>query len=214
MKEKILHTALDLFMKYGIRDMSIQRIIEPLGISTKTVYKYFRNKEDILEQVLALIQENRFNSFKAYKEERNAVSLLLDTWYFAVESGLNVNNKFFEDLAYYYPELNTRFEHELGEKIWEQFRIVISDGKRDGVFLTAIHPDIALEGISLFYNAITKSNKFDKIKIPKCNLFFHTIVPFIRGFCTSKGIEQLEEHLKSFNEYHINSIHKYAEFYN
>ena len=127
-----------------------------------------------------MIQENRFKSLKAYKEERNAVSLLLDTWYFAVESGLNVNNKFFEDLAYYYPELNTRFEHELGEKIWEQFRIVISDGKRDGVFFTAIHPDISLEGHSLFYNAITKSNKFHNIKIPNRNLFFNTIFSFFR----------------------------------
>ena len=54
MKEEILQTSLDQFLKYGIREMSIQKLIEPLGISTKTVYKYFKNKEELLEEALHL----------------------------------------------------------------------------------------------------------------------------------------------------------------
>jgi len=50
MKKEILQTSLKQFLKHGIRQMSIQKLVEPLGISTKTVYKYFKNKEELLEE--------------------------------------------------------------------------------------------------------------------------------------------------------------------
>jgi len=49
MKDEILQTALEQFLKYGIREMSIRKLIASLGISTKTVYKYYKNKEELLE---------------------------------------------------------------------------------------------------------------------------------------------------------------------
>ena len=47
MKRKILQTSLEQFLKYGIRKMSVQKLVEPLPISTKTVYKHSKNKEDL-----------------------------------------------------------------------------------------------------------------------------------------------------------------------
>jgi AcrR family transcriptional regulator len=44
MKDKITEVALERFMQYGIRNMTIKKLVEPLGISTKTVYKYFASR--------------------------------------------------------------------------------------------------------------------------------------------------------------------------
>ena len=199
MKDKILHTALDLFMKYGIREMSIQKLIVPLGISTKTVYKYYKNKEDLLENVLSLFQEQRYNAFKAYKDKKNAVSLFLDIWYSGVENEFNVNNKFFNDLKVYYPELNSKYETELGHKVWEQLLQVFMIGQKDGIFINYLMPEVAFEGISVLFNAITRTEQFSKFNSTSFQIFCNTIVPCIRGFCTAKGLEQLEEHVKGFN---------------
>ena len=60
MKEEILQTSLKQFLKHGIREMSIQKLVEPMGISTKTVYKYFKNKEELLEEALHLHYAQQF----------------------------------------------------------------------------------------------------------------------------------------------------------
>jgi len=50
MKSEIIETSLQQFLTHGIRKMTVKEIIAPLGISTKTVYKYFANKEALLEE--------------------------------------------------------------------------------------------------------------------------------------------------------------------
>ncbi len=46
MKEEILQKSLTLFLKHGIKEMSNQTLVDWLGISTKTIYKYFQSKKD------------------------------------------------------------------------------------------------------------------------------------------------------------------------
>lgn len=49
---KILHTALQLFMKHGYRAVSIDRIAEVAGTTKMTVYRYFSSKDILIEAVL------------------------------------------------------------------------------------------------------------------------------------------------------------------
>ena len=54
-KDKIVEVALEQFLKHGIRSMTIKKLIGPMGISTKTVYKYFSSKEDLLAECLRVL---------------------------------------------------------------------------------------------------------------------------------------------------------------
>ena len=105
MKEKILQTSLEQFLKFGIRKMSIQKLVSPLGISTKTVYKYFKNKEELLKEVLNLHYNQQYQLLEKLSENQNAVTLFYDIWHQAVLREFGINNIFFRDLHYYYPEL-------------------------------------------------------------------------------------------------------------
>src|SRR3954454_18438505 len=110
MKEEILQTALKQFLKYGIREMSIQKLVEPMGISTKTVYKYFKNKEELLEEALQLHYAQQFQTLEERIEDQKVVPLLLDIWYLAFEREYKVTNAFYQDLNYYYPELERKIQ--------------------------------------------------------------------------------------------------------
>ena len=85
MKNEILQTALEQFLKFGIREMSIKKLIEPLGISTKTVYKYYKNKEELLEEVLQLLYNQQYQQVENLSAGQNVVTLLFDIWYLAIE---------------------------------------------------------------------------------------------------------------------------------
>ena len=199
MKDKILQMALEQFFKYGIRDISIQKLALSSGISTKTIYKYFKNKEEILEDVLKLLYQQRYDYLTKLPDNQNAVTLLFDIWYFAVEREFNVNNKFFHDLIYYYPELHRKSELSLDRKFWDQFLKVFRRGIDAGVFRDDIHPEVALEGISVLFGSMARTNQFLRFNISLFEIFCNTIALYIRGFCTEKGRLQLEEHVQSVN---------------
>ena len=53
--------------------MSVQKLVSPMGISTKTVYKYFKNKEELLEEVLRYYFAQQFQLFERFLEEKNTI---------------------------------------------------------------------------------------------------------------------------------------------
>ena len=52
--DKILKGAEDLFFRYGIRSVTMDDIAKHLGISKKTIYKSFKDKDQV---VMRLIQQ-------------------------------------------------------------------------------------------------------------------------------------------------------------
>ena len=102
MKEEILQTALEQFLKYGIRKITIQKLVEQMGISTKTVYKSFKNKEELLEDVLQLFYNQQYQIFKNIATVNSSVVILFDVWAKGLEMEYGVNKVFFQDLHNYY----------------------------------------------------------------------------------------------------------------
>ena len=55
MKDKIISKASDLFMKLGFKSVTMDDIAGEMCISKKTIYKYFCNKEILIEESTALV---------------------------------------------------------------------------------------------------------------------------------------------------------------
>jgi len=206
MKNEILQTALEQFLKFGIREMSIKKLIEPLGISTKTVYKYYKNKEELLEEVLQLLYNQQYQQIENLSAGQNVVTLLFDIWYLAIEQAYDVNNLFYKDLHYYYPELEKKNELAVGAKFGLLLENLIRKGINAGVFKEGILPEVAMEGIYVLYNAIARTDLFKKFSVSPYEILLNSIAIYIRGLCTPKGIQELEEYIatrKPFGEMEI-----------
>ena len=67
MRDKIILSAMEQIKKYGFRRFTIKDITADLGISTKTIYKYFEGKDNIISAVCT--------SFMA-KEENKILGML------------------------------------------------------------------------------------------------------------------------------------------
>jgi AcrR family transcriptional regulator len=62
-KERILMKAADLFSRYGIRSITMDEIASQLGISKKTIYQFFTDKDDMVSAVIEQeIQRNEWNA--------------------------------------------------------------------------------------------------------------------------------------------------------
>ncbi|MCE2773152.1 MAG: TetR/AcrR family transcriptional regulator [Bacteroidetes bacterium] len=52
-KERILHAAAELFFRYGIKSITMDEIAKHLSMSKKTIYQFFRDKDEIVHELLA-----------------------------------------------------------------------------------------------------------------------------------------------------------------
>lgn len=197
MKEEILKTALNQFVSNGIREMSVQKLVSQLSISTKTFYKYFENKEELLEEVLRLHYDLQYIELEKQADEKNPVILFYEIWQQATLKEYNVNNSFFADLNYYYPALHQKIEREIGVRFWERLKQIIDKGIAEGYFTTKINPYIILESISVLLNSIARTEQFLKYKTPADEIFNNSIAILIKGFCTHTGLQMLDKHLKN-----------------
>jgi DNA-binding XRE family transcriptional regulator len=57
MREEILHKASELFLEYGFKSVTMDHLAQELGVSKKTIYEYFKNKSDLVEQVAYYVRD-------------------------------------------------------------------------------------------------------------------------------------------------------------
>lgn len=197
MKNAIIKTSLEQFLKHGIRKTSMQKLVGPLGISTKTVYKYFTNKEDLLREALLYYYDQHYQAFERYSEKENVVVLLCSTWYIAMETETKVNQIFFHDLLYYYTELNEKIYALSIKKFVKIFIRIIKRGINEGLFKEDIVPELVLHGMFILYTAIVRNNHLKKLNLIPLDLLRNTLLIYISGICTRKGIQQFDEHVQN-----------------
>jgi len=201
MKEEILAISLKQFLKYGIRKMTIKKLVAPLGISTKTVYKYFSNKEDLLKQCLNLHYGKLTAEFVLLKEmEENPVIALFQTWQRATQVDFGANHIFYHDLNYYFPKLQDDILEKQYKKYNNWFEEIITAGVSQGYLRKDIIPKVAIESIRVIYTAITRTPSYNKFKLAPATLIQNTIEVFLRGLCTDKGLKFIQQYYSTILE--------------
>lgn len=199
MKQVILSSASDQFLKFGIRKISIQKLIAPIGISSKTLYKYFPDKKNLLEAVLRHLYTEQSTLLHTRSQSISPVILLYTSWKEGIAREYGVHKKFYEDLKYYYPALEAKVEKNISTHFWNQFIQIVQTGIKKGEFRRDLDPLLTLESIAILYNATVKEGKFEKFKADYSKVVHNSIATFIRGMCTPKGITLLEKHIKSIH---------------
>jgi len=194
MKDQITETALQQFLKHGIRKMTVQNLIAPMGISTKTVYKYFSNKEDLLKHCLLKHYSELVQAFEGLKDQnKNPVAALFQMWHSAINADFGVNHIFYHDLNYYYPRLQDLVLQKFFKKGYSFLEDLIRSGVKQGYFRNDITPEIIPLVINILYSSITRTGQFKKYKLTPDQLMQNTIDAYLRGICTAKGLKEFEK---------------------
>ena len=177
--------------------MSNQKLVDWLGISTKTIYKYFKNKEELLEEVLYLYHNGQYERLLSLSKEQNAACHFFDVWQIAVEMEYKVNQRFYQDLHHYYPELEKKVERVIAKKFEQHFLSIILQGMEQGAFRQDILPEVALGCILTLHGAAVRTERFKRFGLTATDLLLQTTANYIRGLCTDEGLKALEEHIRA-----------------
>jgi AcrR family transcriptional regulator len=197
MKDEILQSSLSLCLRYGIRQMSIQKLAESVNISTKTVYKYFINKEELLEAVLYRYHGEQYQMLENLPAGKNAACLFYMVWQIAMDQKYQINKVFYEDLHYYYPELEQKVNAVIGQKFEQYFLSIIHRAMAEQAFRDDIHPQVALRSVLVLHRAAVRTEAFNRFGLSAQALMVNTTGNYIRSLCTPSGLKALDEHIQA-----------------
>lgn len=193
MREKILHKAGEMFLKLGFKSVTMDDIATELGVSKKTIYKYFANKLTLVEEATIEMHESCLGM----------INLIVDQGHNPIKENFEVKKMFKEmfqtadsspvyQLRKYYPMIHERVMQKEMVAFTACIRSNIEKGIEEGYY----RPTENIELYVQFYFAVVFSiheNTVENYKIPELEriaLEYHT-----RAIATEKGIQELEKQL-------------------
>lgn len=197
MKDKIISKATDLFLKLGFKSVTMDDIAGEMCISKKTIYKYFCNKEVLIEESTEMV----------HKTVHEVIDTIVAKDYNAIEENFEIRKMFKEmfqatdtsplyQLKKHYPEI---YQKVMSREINECnmcFKQNIEKGIEQELYRKDLNVDVY---VKFYYSLIfsIKENTIserESIKLELEALEYHT-----RAMATPKGIAELEKQLSKTN---------------
>lgn len=197
MKEKIINRAKEMFLKLGFKSITMDDIACDMCISKKTIYKYFSNKELLIEESTQLV----------HKEVRETIDTIVAKNFNAIEENFQIRRMFKEMFKYsetspvyqlkrHYPEVYQKvvgYQIEICEGC---FRDNILKGISEGLY----RENIDVENyVKFYYTLIFSINENTALEKEASNLEHIALEYHIRAMATLAGTIELEKQLQIIN---------------
>ncbi len=189
---EIVCHALEMFKLRGIKGVRMEDVSRELKISKRTLYEKFNDKEELLMECVKLnseIQKEKYVKFMAKSD--NVMELLCLVLKNALEEFSKYNAKYFVEVMKY--RSVREFMDEEAKRDVELKRAFFQTAINEGFVI----PDVDIDLISVMtraaMDALFKEKAYEKYPLEK--LFNTSVMLFLRGVLTEKGLKELNAYM-------------------
>ena len=194
MKERIITEAGILFARYGVRSITMDALAEDMGISKRTIYENFKDKDTLLNEVLNFYKELQLR--EAEEIINNSVHVV-EAMFRILERSVNqmkqVNPLFFHDIKKYHPHTFRKIQDKGDIRDHTITMRILNEGSDQGIFREDINLEIANLTIHELFDLFSPESKFTQNGYHRGELFNNIILPYIIGIATDKGRRLIRE---------------------
>jgi AcrR family transcriptional regulator len=195
-KLRMVQAAHDLFMQLGIKSVSMDDISTRLGISKKTLYKYFPDKESLVVEVVhSLLRHSRRVCEDCTSNSQNALHELMLSVQHMYELFSHMNPSILFDLYKFYPKAYKLFRKHKEEFLLGMIRNNLNKGIREEIYRSNMNVDVIakfrLESITIPFHPEFFLGLNGNLADAGKEIAHH----FIHGIINSKGLKLLSRYL-------------------
>jgi AcrR family transcriptional regulator len=193
-KLKIMEKASEVFARFGIRCLTMDDLARELQISKKTIYTYFRDKDDLINQTLQLkFDQDILHHHQVKADSQNAIEELFHISRDFSNTMANIHPAVFTDLQKYHSVAFARMEKHK----WEFVVSIMQDNLERGLAEGLYRPQMDVEIIARSYVAATDTmyngHTFPPDQYRHDDVFFELLHLQVHGIASEKGRIYLEE---------------------
>lgn len=199
--DRILETARELFYRNGIKSVTMDDIASEQGISKKTIYQYYKDKNSLVSALTKVQTNCQHHDICLIREEaENAIHELLESMKYMRQIFARINPSMFYDMKKYHPSAWNLFkefkENELGGFIEENLRKGIKQGLYRNDLKIKILAKLRLNEIEMVLDP--KAFPPHEFNIVEVQLII--MEHFIQGVVTLKGHKLLNKYTNTVEE--------------
>ena len=196
-RDRIIEGAAVLFKTFGIKSMTMDSLASHLGMSKRTIYEVFSDKDDLLVGVLKWMAERQRELVnKILNESENSIV--------AIFRLLEINSEHFQDMSPAFQADLKKYHYQVLLKKAEEYDMpdyttniqVIINGINEKLFRQDINPDLANRCLYSLGRSTMDNDLYPFEKFPRREVLKNVFINYLRGISTAKGLElinRLEE---------------------
>ena len=198
-RERIIEGASGLFRTYGIKSVTMDSLANQLGISKRTIYEVFSDKDDLLIAVLTRMARQQKEQVKRVLDEsENSIVAIFRMLEINRDNFQSMSPAFQSDLKKYHHDVLMKNVDDLEMPDYRNHFQVIEKGIKEGFFRKEINPDLVNRclynlGRSIMDNDLYPYEMFARRDVIR-NIFFN----YLRGISTHEGLDLINNLEKDF----------------
>jgi TetR/AcrR family transcriptional regulator, cholesterol catabolism regulator len=194
-KEKILTYSRSLFLKYGIRSVTMDMIADQMGISKRTIYENYANKDELLEECISGAQKQQTQMIaELFEGSVNIIEATLQFIKMQVNAINSINPVFLIELKKYYSDLWHRIHQNNETDSISWITSLIRKGVDEELFRNDINIEIVARLINEQFKVLGNQELFPGEKFSKAEIFENIAINFLRGIATDKGLAMIKDY--------------------
>lgn len=197
LRGKIVEIAGEMFKQHGFKAVKMDVVAQKLCISKRTLYEIFPNKEEIIMETVKMnFLHDREMYEKAMRNNNDLMDVIIELFSLHINEAKTNSPLIIEELENYPRVLEFIKNHrkENKDRVYE----FMEKGQKEGYFLKNINIDLVYEIVNSFLDAILQKALYKKYS--PADIHYTTLMLGMRGICTQKGIEKIDNLCSKFAE--------------
>ena len=202
-KNRILHCAEDLYRKIGFRAVTLDQLSSQMGISKKTIYQFFTDKDELVDAIMeSEISKRQKDCTLVHEEAENAIHEIFLTMAMLTDDFQDINPIVIHDLRKFHPATFDKFQRHKNEFLYQVISKNLQRGKEEGLYRAEIDVDVITKlrletAMMVFDQDIFPSDKYNLLRVTNA-IMDH----FLHGVVTQTGLQYIDQYKKEIiNKY-------------
>lgn len=193
-KTSILQRAMEMFQRYGLRAMTMDDVCRELSMSKKTLYQYFSNKADLVDQAVRHVFSVHQRSMEQIgAEHENAIDRMINRYAFLMRMMESHGPNMMFPLKKYYPKTYEWLFAQRQQTMMDALVQTLRDGQAQRLFRDDLNPELVARIHFTTMVGLADANLNSETLSQRRALIWTAISLFIRSISTAQGLQYFNE---------------------
>lgn len=205
LRERIITKATEAFTSNGIKCITMDDVAAALGISKRTLYEVFSDKESLLKECILKVQTDRDQYLlDVYERSNHVLEVILAVFQKSIEIFHQTNKRFFEDIKKY-PKIYTMMQ-DRRESDTEKTISFFKTGVEQGIFRSDVNFAIVNLLVREQFDVLMNTDICKEY--PFIEVYESIMFTYIRGISTEKGARVLDDFIQEYRKSRIRKMNE------